>query len=258
MRQTDDPVVLLGVLNNILKNGVTLDEHNKMRYLLGELTGISKLMELRILKDLHNKKILSVESYLRSNGSSYDIEDDFTQTLRMNPSYRFITDAPSSRMIVTEPISVTLIYDKKKIRKKIALLKREPLSINSSRILWKDEKGDFIFNGKKLKTRDQPLSKEVKHYKILDILLEYGDQEGRVPARKVIEELKKRGVWEEKPDEWIIKRIRDTIDGGLFGKVRAGGSLFKNKLPNDGKVIETYKSKDASFGGWKINNPPMN
>lgn len=251
MGTTDDPSLVLGVLHNILKYATSDDE---IRYLLGEVSGLSKTAELRILKDLHNKKVLTATSYYRSNGAPYPINDDLTKTIRRNHTSFVIDFASGNAFIHTEPVSANITIDKKKIEKEIGKLKQHSPTDASNRAFQKDENGDFRFRGKHLLINDKPLEHGSLHYAVLDILYEKGNQDGKVPQSLMEKELRKRRdeMFNNTPDK--IKKAVDNSLLNLFRRARVGGSKLERDLPDRRPFITTYRT-GKHFAGWLMNNP---
>lgn len=253
MGTTDDPSLVLGVLHNLLENGSLVDK-DKTRYLLGEISGLSETTELRVLKKLHDDKVLKVSSYTRSNGESYPINDDFTKTRRANPAYRFIVDPPFSAFITTEPVSATIVFDKAKIKKKIDELKKHQPVNKDGRALQKDDNGDFRFKGKPLLINGKPLEHESLHYVVLDILFEKGNRDGKVPQSLMEKELRKR---RDEMLDYSSEQIKKAVDNSLlnlFRRTRVGGGKLEKNLPDHKPFISTYRT-GRNFVGWLINNP---
>jgi len=250
---TDDPSLVLGVLHNLLENGTPTGKDG-VRYLLGEISGLSKTTELRVLKKLHDNDVLKVPSYTRSNGKSYPIDDDFTKTHRMNPAHRIIVDSPFSAFITTEPVSATIILDKARIKKKIDELGRLQPVNKEGRALQKDEDGNFRFKGKPLLINGKPLEHGSLHYMVLDILDKKGNQDGKVPQAVMEQELRKRR------DEMIdyasdkIKKAVDNSISNLFRRARVGDGKLENTLPDQRRLVDTYRT-GRLFAGWILNNP---
>jgi hypothetical protein len=253
MGTTDDPSLVLGVLNNLLENGSLVDG-NKTRYLLGEISGLSETTELRLLKKLHDDKVLKVSSYTRSNGEAYPIADDFTKSRRMNPAHRFITDPPSSAFIMTDPVSATIIFDKEIIKKKIAGLRKSQPVNKEGRALQKDEHGDFRFRGKPLLINDKPLEHSSLHYMVLDILYKKGNQDGKVPQALMEKELRnRRDDMSDLTSDKVKKAVSNALLN-LFRRTTVGGGKLEKTLPDQRELVTTYRN-GRSFAGWLMNNP---
>ncbi|MFA7302616.1 MAG: hypothetical protein WC030_02610 [Candidatus Paceibacterota bacterium] len=253
MGTTDDPSLVLGVLHNLLENGSLVDG-NKTRYLLGEISGLSETTELRVLKKLHDDKILKVSSYTRSNGEAYPIADDFTKSRRMNPAHRFITDPPSSAFIMTEPVSATVIFNKAKVKKKIDELNSHQPVNKEGRALQKDENGDFRFRGKPLLINNKPLEHGSLHYMVIDILYKKGNQDGKVSQAVMEKELRKqRDEMFDLPPDKIKKAVSNALLN-LFRRTTIGGGKLENTLPDQRELVTTYR-EGRHFAGWILNNP---
>jgi hypothetical protein len=256
MNTTDNPREVLDVLSSIVKNA----HKTKMgffEYQLGGINLLSKLSELAIIKKLHNEGVIKFISYTRSDNKSYSAEDDFYKGRRMNPSYRFLKDPPGSAFILTEPLFAELNFNIEKLEKEISELQGKCKIVSGNKILEQDKDGNFIFNGKTLQTRNQPLNKKTNHYRILNILYHHGDQEGVVRLSEMIRRMRKMGIWKDISEEDIESKIRNTINLSLFRQVNIAGEEFHNSLPGteNSPIIETYKDKKSRFVGWKLNNP---
>lgn len=255
MGTTDEPEKILAVLNNILETENT-DSEGGAQYLLGDITGLSEIAELKIIKKLHDEKTLSVKSYLRSDGTSYNIEDDFTKIRRLNPNYRFITDAPVSRFIITKPVSATLLFEKKKLEKKKDSIKISRQRTGKNKTLEKDENGDFLIKDKFLMIGGKPLSHDALHYKVLDILYENSDQNGKVGLNIMQKELLKQDKNPEYQDSGKLKKAVDNAILNLFRRTKIGSGQLKKILPNRKRMIDTYEER-SRFAGWVLNNPTV-
>ncbi|MCF7831743.1 MAG: hypothetical protein K9M36_02575 [Candidatus Pacebacteria bacterium] len=252
MIQYDSPELTFKVLANLLLE-CPKKTSGKIEHLLGEIVNLSRVKELRILKQLHENDVIFFHKYHRSDGKSYPITDDFSRIERNVVPRDFLNfERPS--VSVTTPTIAILELETEKLEKEIERLELVKNKIGN-RVLEKDEQGNFFFNGKMLTTRNKPLDHNVKHYKILDILLDKSDQHNQVSVDVMIRELKRRNEWVHETDEKIIKNINNAINNGLFDKVTVGSKKFENLLPNKkDPVIQGYKN-NGRIEGWKLNNP---
>lgn len=251
MGTTDDPSLVLGVLHNILRYATP---DNKIRYLLGDINGLSKTAELRILKELHDQKIIKAPTYYRSNGAPYPIADDLTQTIRRNHTSFVIDSSSGNAFVHTEPVSVNITIDKKIVEKEINKIKQcSPVSM-FDRALQKDGNGDFSFKGKLLLINNKPLEHNSLHYVVLDILYEKGNQDGKVPLSVMEKELNKRAdnTFDLGSDK--LKKAVDNAISNLFRRTKIGSGELEKILPDGRHLITTYK-QNGRFAGWMMNNP---
>lgn len=252
MGTTDDPSLALGVLHNLLENGAPTGK-DRVRYLLGEISGLSETAELRVLKKLHDSDVLNVSSYIRSNGVPYPISDDLTNLTRTNHPADVLSGSVPT-MSISKPVSATIIFDKAKIKKKIDELKRRQPINKKGRALQKDENGDFRFRGNPLLINDKPLEHSSLHYMVLDILYKKGNQDGKVPQAVMEKELRNR---RDEMSDLTSDKVKKAVSNALlnlFRRTTVGGGKLENTLPDQRELITTYRN-GRSFAGWLMNNP---
>lgn len=253
MGTADDSKVTLGILENILESG-TPDKDGHFRYGLGEVPGISEVAELKLLKGLEKRGLVKIVSSSPSGAVMFTPAPDDQWTIK--PPGGVQEDTAS--VLLNRPAQAVLDFDTRKLKQSVSNLRKKATTDIElgARVLDKDEDGNFLFNGKMLMTRNQPVDQEVKHYKILDILYTHGDQDGKVPVERMLKELRSRGEWGETTDEVAITGVRNAISNALFVKVQVGGSRFANKIPGNKRIVKTYKFR-GSFAGWQLSNPPI-
>lgn len=252
MGTTDDPSLVLGVLHNLLENGSLVDG-NKTRYLLGEMSGLSETTELRVLKKLHDDKVLKVSSYTRSNGVPYPISDDLTNLSRTNHPADVLSGSVAT-ISISKPVSATIIFDREIIKKKMADLRKHQPVNKEGRALQKDENGDFRFRGKPLLINNKPLEHGSLHYMVIDILYKKGNQDGKVSQAVMEKELRKqRDEMSDLPSDKIKKAVSNALLN-LFRRTTIGGGKLENTLPDQRELVTTYR-EGRHFAGWILNNP---
>lgn len=252
MGTTDDPSLVLGVLHNLLESGTPTGKDG-VKYLLGEISGLSETAELRVLKKLNDADVLKVSSYTRSNGVPYPISDDFTNLTHTNHPADVLSGSVPT-MSVSKPVSATVIFDKAKIKKKIDELKRRQPVNKEGRALQKDENGDFRFRGKLLLISGKPLEHDSLHYMVLDILYKKGNQDGKVSQAVMEKELRnRRDDMSDLASDKVKKAVSNALLN-LFRRATVGGGKLENALPDQRELVTTYR-RGRSFVGWILNNP---
>lgn len=259
MALTDENGIVLRILENILSAERT-DQHDAVEYELGGILGATEQAELKVLQDMQREGWLRVISHRPSGAIGYTMQqeqDPFLVTTRdslLGPH----GSTPSMSMSVNRPGIAMLSFDRESVEKAQRAYRTKALSHKGAErtALTKDPSGNFRFMGQLLLIRNKPLDHGTKAYKVLDVLYEKGDQEGRITYAVMAKELRKRGEALNDSEEKNRKMINNALHNSLFHRAQVGEGAFENKLPDGELIVKTYR-QGRYFGGWQLVNPTL-
>gem|GEM_PF-6305880 len=256
MMLTDKNGIALGILENILSTE-TADGQNAIEYALGSIPGITEQVELRTLRDMQQDGLLNITSHRPSGAIGYTLqqEQDSLLSSRDSPLGPYASGGSMS-LSVNRPAIAVLSFKRERIEEAVQSYKTHLLSRKgtSRAILVKDQSGNFRFMDKPILIGGKPLDRGTKSYKILDILYEKGDQEGRVAYTVMAKWLEKRGETLDVSEEKNRKMVNNAMQNTLFRRGKVGEGIFENKLPDGERLVKTYKQR-GRFAGWQLHNP---
>lgn len=112
------------------------------------------------------------------------------------------------------------------------------------RLIEKDERGNFFYDGKRIE-----MARETLYYKLLDILYEKNDQSGFVSYDEIEKGFVTRGENPAGELEKVVKRISNSSSksNGLFRSATINGKPLCNETLSGEKLIEPRRGEGLIF-----------
>ncbi|MEN9582493.1 MAG: hypothetical protein RL641_447 [Candidatus Parcubacteria bacterium] len=213
------------------------------------------LPEVKILKQgLDMQDIKNCLKYLSENNF---VQVEVLYAPEVTPSKKGIIFASHTSVRTSEynQVDYILDVDRKKINPLIIQAKKFLAKTNLSdkkysRLIEKDGRGDYFYDGQKIE-----VTKETTYFKTFDILFSNADQDGFLSYGDIEKQLVKKNVQPSPSDTAKVKRINNVLineQNGFFRFAKVNGKRLKNKAPDGDKLILAIRGE-----GVRLNNPKL-